>query len=69
MVNLDVLRGEKNPSAKLTWEKVDAIRAAWDNKVLDQKQLAAQYGVTESTIHKIVNRYSWHNENRLKSGK
>lgn len=49
------LCGDKNPQAKLNWQKVREIRASTDTKPV----LAARYGVSESTIDFILRRYTW----------
>ena len=50
-------RGEKNTRAKLTNEKVLAIRANPQNK--SQTELSKVFGVTQSVISSIVNRKCW----------
>ena len=47
--------GEKNPRAKLNWEKVRAIRASAEMKAV----LAARYKVSESTIDFVLRGYTW----------
>ncbi len=49
------LDGERNPSSKLTADEVRAIRAS----SLPQRELAAQYGVTQVAIHYVVTRQSY----------
>jgi hypothetical protein len=48
------MRGEDNPSAKLTWEQVYAIRETYTGVWGQQTALARKYGVTQTTISKIV---------------
>ena len=48
-------KGEKNPSAKLNWDKVDKIR----NSNLTVKELSNQYQVSQMTIYKILNNKIW----------
>jgi hypothetical protein len=47
--------GELNPSAKLTGEQVDAIRA--DPRL--QYVIAAEYGVSKMTISEVKRRITW----------
>jgi hypothetical protein len=56
-------KGEQNPSAKLDWDKVDAIRAAYKNGAAI-KQLMAAYGVGHSAIYNIVTNRKWKEESR-----
>jgi predicted DNA-binding protein (UPF0251 family) len=53
-----VLRGEKSPCAKLTAEKVLAIRAAISAGE-SQSQIARQFGVVQQTISAVVTRARW----------
>lgn len=50
--------GELNGGAKLTDERVRAIRAAYANGAR-QTALAAEHGVAQSLISKVVNREAW----------
>lgn len=50
-----VLRGEKNPSAKLTDAQTEEIRAKKTSGKYLQRDLAREYGVSEATISMIVN--------------
>lgn len=50
-------RGEKHGRAKLNWNKVAAIRAAHPRKTMGE--LAREYGVSRSTIAKIVHYEAW----------
>ncbi|RJF68870.1 HNH endonuclease [Deinococcus cavernae] len=50
--------GEKNPRARVNARQVVLIRAAYQGGAL-QRELAAQYGVTESTIGCIVLGKRW----------
>ena len=49
--------GEKTNNAKLTWEKVRAIRAA--HKKIKATELAALYRVSVGTIHKVQSGDAW----------
>ena len=56
-------RGEGHHSAKLTWAKVDEIRARHNlfdlkNKV-PMAKLAAEYGISTVMVHKIVHNKAW----------
>lgn len=48
-------RGEKHNGTRLTWEDVRAIRSSSKK----QAELAAQYGITQSAISKIITRRTW----------
>lgn len=50
--------GEQHHGARLTWEKVRAIRAAYADGA-SQRVLAAEYGVAQMTISKIVRGETW----------
>ena len=51
--------GERANGAKLTDEKVRAIRARWAAGGIPQAKLAADYGVTRSLISMVVTRKIW----------
>lgn len=51
--------GEKVGTARLTWEKVRAIRAAYESGVVSQHALARQYGVSQSTVWRVVHGEYW----------
>lgn len=53
-----VLKGQDNPYAKLSTEQVLAIRAQSDAGA-SRVQLAAEYGVSASSISQIALRRSW----------
>lgn len=59
--------GEKHPSSKLNWEKVDKIRKARQNGESMEK-VAKEYGVSINTIYRIVSFQNWKLEKR-KEGK
>lgn len=55
-------RGEKSPNAKLTEGEKVTIRDRWDNRHLTkvtQHQLAREYGVTQSTISRLLGGKTW----------
>ena len=60
------LIGEKNPSAKLDWEKVKEIREKHKNgnKIIP---LSEEYGVSIYTIGRIINNENWV-DTKLKQG-
>lgn len=51
--------GENNPKAKLTWEKVDEIRAKFIPRKYTSLMLAKEYGVRHTCIIKIVHFKTW----------
>jgi tRNA nucleotidyltransferase (CCA-adding enzyme) len=51
--------GERNPSAKLTTVQVEEIIQKYAAKEGNQYQLAREYGVSQSTVSKIVKRELW----------
>ncbi len=52
-------RGEKSAMAKLTTANVRAIRKSVEKGISTQKDLAKQYGVSNTVISNVVNRKSW----------
>lgn len=48
-----------NPKAKLTEEKVIAIKNIYESGHVSQYQIAKSYGVDQGTISKIVNGKTW----------
>lgn len=52
-------KGERHYSAKLTAEKVLAIRAAYANGGITHKELGKQYQVTREAIREIIRRKNW----------
>ncbi len=52
-------RGEGNHASKLTTCDVLAIRARWANGAFNKTHVAAEYGVSDAQIGKIVNRKVW----------
>lgn len=51
--------GEEHGRAKLTEEKVRTIRALYQDKSATLRELAREHGVTDMTIHAVVNRRTW----------
>ena len=54
-----VHRGERVQNAKLNAEKVRAIRAAYFGDERTLVCIAAEFGVSKSTIHGVVKRRCW----------
>ncbi|WP_366071320.1 HNH endonuclease signature motif containing protein [Nitrobacter sp.] len=52
-------RGEKNSAAAVTESQVIEIRTIWANRSLSQREIAAKYKITQSTVSAIVARKSW----------
>lgn len=52
-------KGEAMAAAKLTEARVLEIRARYKFRLVTQKQLAREYGVSLDLIHKVVNRIYW----------
>lgn len=52
-------KGEKNGNSKLTSEKVIEIRKIALCVGITQRELAAEYGVCQRTINKIINQTGW----------
>ena len=52
-------RGEANGRAKLTAELVDAIRRRHDPQTMPSRRLAAEYGVSQTTVLDIVRGVQW----------
>jgi len=51
--------GEKNPSAKLSSKEVFKIRIEYNLGGISQRSLALKYGVSQKSIHSIVNNKSY----------
>jgi len=52
-------KGEEHVSAKLSNEKVLAIRRRYAAREANQYQLAAEYGVAQSLIWRVINKRVW----------
>jgi hypothetical protein len=52
-------RGEANPHSKLTEYTVDLIRERYATGKYTQKQLAAEFGISQGHISDIVTRRLW----------
>lgn len=57
-----VLKGENHPRAKLSAEDIQQIREQYALGGKTQVTLAAEFGVLQGTIHKIVSRKIWKGE-------
>src|SRR5207237_1406079 len=51
--------GERHPAAKLTWRAVAVIREQRETRTMSNKAIAAKYGVSESTIERVLSRARW----------
>lgn len=58
------LRGEQNGNSRLSAKQVLEIRNKYARKESTQVQLAAQYGVSQTTVSGIVLRKQWRGEPR-----
>tara|TARA_R110000824_G_scaffold47256_1_gene134785 strand:+ start:492 stop:1151 length:660 start_codon:yes stop_codon:yes gene_type:complete len=54
--------GANNPKAKLDWEKVDFIRAAYKNKIHTVKELMKLFCAGQSTIYNVLYEKTWKRE-------
>jgi len=54
-----LLRGEKNPNAKLTDEQVIALRQRYATGGVTAAQLAREYGVSQAMVGLIIHRRNW----------
>lgn len=54
-----VLSGESNPRARLTSAEVARIRAIYAAGGVRQKDVAAQFGITQAMVSRIVRGASW----------
>jgi DNA-binding XRE family transcriptional regulator len=52
-------KGEWHGRAILTWEKVRAIRKEYQDTRVTQRQLAKRWGVSQTTIHRILTNKNW----------
>lgn len=50
--------GERHAKAVLTDDEVDALRSAWADEDRSQHDLAAAFGVSQSTVWRIVHRHT-----------
>lgn len=52
-------RGSQLPNAKLTESQVIELRARYAAGGISMYKLADEYGLTQSTVHRIIKRYVW----------
>lgn len=52
-------RGEKHPSAKLTWDQVNEIRRMYKTGTSSFKKLSIQFNVCRPNIESIIKNKSW----------
>ncbi|KKM24976.1 hypothetical protein LCGC14_1599690 [marine sediment metagenome] len=57
----NIPKGEKHHSAKLTQQKVNNIRKKYKNGGYTYRKLAQEYGVSETTVSRIVRGILWAN--------
>lgn len=57
------ISGAKHHKTKLTPDQVRFIRRALDAKLATKKQLARQFGVADTSIHRIAIRKNWRHLN------
>ena len=55
-----ILVGENARNAKLSEADVNEIRTKYKSKILNQKELSLEYGVTQATISNIINNKHFH---------
>lgn len=58
----NVLRGEHNPTAKLTWDEVRSIRKEYATGNYLQREIADMFNVALATVNQIVNYRRWQHE-------
>lgn len=51
--------GDRHPKSKLSWKHVEEIRVRWEGGRVTKKQIAAEYGVSESAVGRAINGSSW----------
>ena len=52
-------RGEAHPDAKMTAEKVRAMRKEWRAKLVTQRELATKYNISQAACNKILRGITW----------
>lgn len=55
----NVLSGEQNGSARLTWKIVRAIRDAYATGIRTQQSLAQEFGIGQNHVSRIIRNESW----------
>lgn len=51
--------GEAHPQCRLNVEKVHDIRRRWAAGGVKQRDLAAEYGVSQMTIYRVIHQHNW----------
>ncbi len=59
MYSLPPRRGEDSPNASLSNSVAKEIRERYEHGGVSMRQLAAEYSVSQQTIHNIVHRYRY----------
>ena len=57
-INCDFAK-EANGNAKLTQEQVDELKYLREQQGLTQRALAAQFNISKTQAHRIINNLSW----------
>jgi len=60
-----IVSGEANPRSKLTFNQVEEIKEKYKPRVYSKPQLAKEYGVSLTTIVRIISGISWNKSNRF----
>lgn len=55
-------KGEDHHNSSLTREQVEEIKEKYENTDASQRDLAAEYGVSQTTIYDVLNGRSWKDE-------
>lgn len=57
--NPERVAGERNPMAHLTSGDVTSIRSRYAHEAVSGRTLAAEYGISESAVYRILNDQAW----------
>lgn len=60
---LKVPHGAEHWSRRLTLAQVQEARALWQDRLLTQRQIAANYGVSAATINRAIRQLTWEERN------
>ena len=52
-------RGEAHPDAVMTAERVRIMRRKWRTNMVTQRELAVEFGISQASVNKILNRVTW----------
>jgi len=55
--------GERNPQAKLTWERVNEIRSCYKSGKWIQRELAAKFSISPRQVRNIIYNKQWKDPN------